>query len=91
MLTDVLERSLVERGFGLRHVDSEVDDEHASRAPADIEAVGPRSHDIGVAAAVGVGRGQQSASCFGVDVEGAALGVAHEGEPCVLDQLTGLR
>jgi hypothetical protein len=70
--------SLIEGGFGLLHVNPEVDDPHVARSACDVEPVHPRTQHVGVTASIGVGSRQQSTGSRGVNIESTALGVAHE-------------
>src|SRR6266851_4751032 len=54
--TDVLKRSLIERGLTNRRVDAEIDDPHITRPPCDVECVNPRPYHVVVVAPVRISR-----------------------------------
>jgi hypothetical protein len=87
----VLKRPLVQGRLVQRYVGAEVDDPHTARPSGHVQAVGPRPHHLGVAAAVGVRAAQHRSGKALWDVKGAALGVAHEGDAEVLRQPTHAR
>src|ERR1035438_6938351 len=84
VVLDVFEGHFVEGGSCFGHVGAEVDNEHVAWAAGDVEGVDPWTDDVGVWAAIWIQRsGEQFAGGFGVDVEGADLGGAHEAKASV--------
>jgi hypothetical protein len=86
LFEQVRERRLIERRFRLAHRPAEVDDPHVSRAAGQVEAVDPRREDIAVRPAIRIERvNEPRARNLTLDVERAALGVAHEGDAEILE------
>src|SRR6185437_2051294 len=90
LLLDPSEWRLVECSLALWHLDTEVDNGHVARAAGDVHAIDPRLDDVAVRSPVRVDwSGQHLPGYLGGDIELAAFGVAHKGDPGILGEALG--